>query len=100
MIAMSPGWIRWAAAPLMQICPDPAFYDIGGQPVAVGDVDDVHLLTGQQPGGLEQGPVDRHRTDVIEIRLGDSHPVELGVEHGALHSDVLQIRGFWCPWTQ
>src|SRR5665811_78902 len=73
------------------------FDDVGRQPVAVGDVDDGHLFTGKQPGSLEESPVDRHRADVVEICLRDRHAVELGVEHGAQHSDVLQLRGVWGP---
>jgi hypothetical protein len=44
------------------------------------------------PGRPEAGRVDSCRADVVEVCLPDAHAAELGVQHGAQHSDVLQLR--------
>ena len=64
---------------------------VGLQPGAVGDVDDVHELAGQQVGGVEQVLVDGDRADVVQVGLGDGGPVDLALHHGAEHQRVLPI---------
>ncbi|MNW65867.1 hypothetical protein D3C74_442890 [compost metagenome] len=64
---------------------------VGFQAGAVGDVDDADQFTGQDVRGGKQVGVHRHRTDVVQIRLRYSGPVDLGFEHGALH-------GIRRPW--
>ena len=58
---------------------------VGLEPRAVGDVDDVHELAGQQVGRVEQVLVDGHRADVVQVGLGDRGPVDLALHHGAEH---------------
>src|SRR3954451_13620664 len=56
---------------------------------AVVDVDDVHLLVLEDVGGLEQVRVDGDRADVVQIAVGHRRPVDLGLEHHALHHVLL-----------
>src|SRR5213082_3377463 len=49
-----------AALPLDDVCLEPG---------AVGDVDDVDELTGQQIGGVEEIRVDGHRSHVVQVGL-------------------------------
>ena len=88
----SPGWIRCAAAPLMPTMPESRGPSIRyvRQPVAVGDVDDVDLLTGQQVRRLHQGRVERAGPDVVQVRLGDGGPVHLGLHHLAQHGAIIR----------
>ena len=81
----SPGWTRWAAAPLMPITPEPrsAGDHVGLQARPVGDVHDRHLLAGEQIGGLHQILVDGDRAHVVQIGLGDRGAVDLRLEHVA-----------------
>src|SRR3954468_22368826 len=56
---------------------------------AVVDVDDVHLLVLEDVGGLEQVGVDGDRPDVVQVAVGHRRPVDLGLEHHALHHVLL-----------
>ena len=55
------------------------------QPLAVVDVDDLHLFAGDQMGRVEQVLVDRDAAYVAEVGLRDGHPVYLGLEYLYLH---------------
>jgi len=72
--------------------PGHAFHDMGPEPVAVGDVNDIHVLTRRWPAGLGRGPVNPDRSGVVEICLRDCHPMDFGVKHDAQHGDALQLR--------
>ncbi len=58
---------------------------VGLDPRAVGDVDDVDELAGQQVGGVEEVLVDGDRADVVQIGLGHGGPVDLALHHGPQH---------------
>jgi hypothetical protein len=58
---------------------------VGLEPLAVVDVHDGHLLVHEDVGRLEQVGVDRDRADVVQVGVGHRRPVDLGLEHGALH---------------
>src|SRR5690606_14160121 len=47
------------------------------QPRPVGDVDDRHLLTGQEVGRLHEVGVHGHRAHVVQVGLGHGGPVDL-----------------------
>jgi hypothetical protein len=66
---------------------------VGGQPVAVVDVNDVDLFARQQARGVHEVAVDRQGPDVVQVGLRHRGPVDLGVEHEALHGHV--PRGRW-----
>src|SRR5699024_4387401 len=57
----------------------------GGQPGAVVDGDDVDLLALEQVGRVHEVGIDRARAHVVQVGLRDGGPVDLGLEHGALH---------------
>ena len=84
---VSPWCTRRAAAPLTLISPEPrcAGDRVGLKARAVVDVDDVHLLVLEDVGGLQQVGVDRDRADVVQVAIGDGRPVDLRLEHHALH---------------
>ena len=54
---------------------------IGDQPRAVVDVDDGDLFAFEEVGGIHQVGVDRHRSDIVQIRLRDSGAVDLRLQH-------------------
>src|SRR5436190_7518887 len=58
---------------------------VGLEAGAVVDVDDGHLLVLEDVGGLEQVGVDGDRPDVVQVAVGHRGPVDLGLEHRALH---------------
>jgi hypothetical protein len=58
---------------------------VGLEAGAVGDVDDVHQLAGQQVGRVEEVLVDGHRADVVQVGLGHGGAVDLALHHGAEH---------------
>ena len=60
---------------------------VGLEPGAVGDVDDVHQLAGQQVGGVEQVLVDGDRADVVQVGLCHGRAVDLALHHGAQHQE-------------
>src|SRR5439155_12888602 len=70
---------------------------VGGQPRAVGDVEHVDLLVGQEVGRLDQVGVDRDAALVLHVRLGHGGAVNLGLEHGSYHEGVLQSDGLRSP---
>ena len=72
---------------------------VGLEPRAVGDVDDVHELAGQQVGGVEEVLVDGDRADVVQVRLGHGGPVDLALHHGPQHQGV-PPRSEWCVVDQ
>ena len=84
---VSPRCTRRAAAPLTHISPEPRSPGdrVGLEARAVVDVDDVHLLVLEDVGRLEQVGVDRDRADVVQVAVGDRRPVDLRLEHHALH---------------
>ena len=84
---VSPWCTRRAAAPLTFISPDPrdAGDRVGLKARAVVDVHDVDLLVLEDVGGLQQVGVDRDRADVVQVAIGDGRPVDLRLEHHALH---------------
>ncbi len=84
---VSPRCTRRAAAPLTLISPEPrvAGDRVGLKARAVVDVDHVNLLVLEDVGGLQQVGVDRDRPDVVQVAVGDRGPVDLGLEHHALH---------------
>ena len=57
---------------------------VGRQAGAVGHVDHVDLLAGEQVGGVEQVGVDRDRPDVVQVRLRDGGAVDLADHHRPL----------------
>ena len=68
--------------------------DVRLEPRAVVDVDDGHLLAGQQIGRLHEVLVDGDGAHVVEIGLGDRGPVNLRLQHGAEHGvSPLALRG-------
>ena len=82
MITTSPTTHLRAAGPFRQTAPLPRLpldY-ISLQPLAVVDVDDLHLFAGDQMGRVEQVLVDRDAAYVAEVGLRDGHPVYLGLE--------------------
>lgn len=56
---------------------------VGGQAVAVVDIDDVDLLTLEDICGFHQVRVDGARADIVQVRLGDRGAMNLGFQHGA-----------------
>ncbi|CAK7286794.1 hypothetical protein SGPA1_41054 [Streptomyces misionensis JCM 4497] len=64
--------------------------DVGLQPGAIGDVDDVHQLAGQQIRRVEQLRVDGHRSHVVQVGLGDGGAVDLGLEQSTQHFGLLK----------
>ena len=58
---------------------------VGLEARAVVDVDDMDLLVLEDVRGLQQIGVDRDRPDVVQVAIGDRRPVDLGLEHHALH---------------
>ena len=86
MITTSPTTHLRAAGPFRQTAPLPRPLDyISLQPLAVVDVDDLHLFAGDQMGRVEKVLVDRDATYVAEVGLRDGHPVYLGLEYLYLH---------------
>ena len=81
MITTSPTTHLRAAGPFRQTALD----YISLQPLAVVDVDDLHLFAGDQMGRVEQVLVDRDAAYVAEVGLRDGHPVYLGLEYLYLH---------------
>src|SRR5258706_5556526 len=61
------------------------------QPGPVGDVDDRHLLAGEQVGGVHQVLVDSHGSDIMQIGLGDRGAVDLRLEHRADHGSSTAV---------
>ena len=61
------------------------FDDVGGEAVAVVDIDDVDLLPLEQVGGFHEVGRDRAGADVVEVCVGDRRPVDLGAHHRAEH---------------
>src|SRR5690606_22896780 len=55
--------------------------DVGGEPRAVGDVDDVDLLAGQQVRGVEEVGVHGEGADVVQVGGGHGGTVDLADEH-------------------
>ena len=92
---VSPRCTRRAAAPLTRIVARSALAGdrVGLKARAVVDVDDVHLLVLEDVGGLQQVGVDRDRADVVQVAVGDRRPVDLRLEHHALHVAVA------FPWS-
>ena len=58
---------------------------VGLEARAVVDVEHVHLLVLEDVGRAQQIRVDRDRADVVQVAVGDRRPVDLGLEHHALH---------------
>ena len=93
---VSPRCTRRAAAPLTHDLARAALAGdrVGLEAGAVVDVDDVHLLVLEDVGGLEQVRVDRDRADVVQVAVGDRRPVDLRLEHHALHRGDRLSRGW------
>src|SRR6516165_4529056 len=51
----------------------------------VVDVEHVHLLVLEDVRRLQQLAIDRDRPDVMQVAGGDRRPVDLGLQHHALH---------------
>src|SRR5690606_27144612 len=58
--------------------------DVGGEPGAVGDVDDVDLLAGQEVCGVEQVRVHGDGADVVQVGRRHGSALDLPDEHRAL----------------
>ena len=65
---------------------------VGLKARAVVDVDHMDLLVLEDVRRFEQLRVDRDRPDIVQVAIGDGRPVDLGLEHHALHVAVAS------PW--
>src|SRR5215210_984444 len=61
---------------------------VRGQPGPVVYVEHLDLLVLGDVGGLEQIEVDGHRSDVVQVAIGHRRPVDLRLQHHALHQLV------------
>lgn len=86
-MSTSPTCALRAAAPLRQIAPlpAPAADHIGVEPFAVGDVPYLHPFALDQIGRLHQLLVDGDASHVIEVRLGNGHPMDFRFQYFDLH---------------
>lgn len=65
---------------------------VSDETLAVVDVEDVHLLVLADAGDIEQASIDRTRTFVMQLGVGDRGTMDLGFEQVQLHG-----AGFlWC----
>ena len=74
MITVSPTCTLRAAAPLRQMQP---FYNIGLEALAIVVVDDLHLLAGNEVGGVHEILVDGDAAHILEVGISDGHTVQL-----------------------
>lgn len=58
---------------------------IGGQAIAIVDVNNVDLFAFKNVGGFHQIGVDGARANVVQVSLRDGGSVDLGFQHGAQH---------------
>src|SRR5690625_668149 len=70
--------------------------DVGGEPGAVGDVDDVDLLARQQVGGVHEVGVDGDGSHVVQIGRSDGGAVDLAHHHQSLQRSW---RGHACSFV-
>src|SRR5467141_2114869 len=61
------------------------------EPLPVVHVQDLHLLVREDIGRVHQLCVDRDRSLVIEIGLGDGGAVDLGLESGQAHASTASL---------
>ena len=54
---------------------------VGHQPSAVVDIDNGHLFALEQIRGVHQVRIDGHRTDVVQVGLGDRSAVDFRLQH-------------------
>lgn len=62
-----------------------ALDNVGGETVAVVDVEDVDLLIGEDVGFVHDSAVDGDRALVMEVGLGHRGAVNLAFEHADIH---------------
>src|SRR5690606_12624764 len=61
---------------------------VGGQPVAVGDVEHVDPFVLEDVGGGHQGGVDGHRPLVVQVGVRHRRAVDLRLHHRAAHGRI------------
>lgn len=65
---------------------------VGLEPGSVGDINYRHLFELDQVGGIHQVPVDRHRADVMQVRVGHGGTVDLRLHHPAMHGFIVPVQ--------
>src|SRR6185295_3823027 len=65
---------------------------ISREPLAIGDVEDIHLFMRQDAGAFQQRGVHRNGAFIVEIALGDGGPVDFALEQGELHQLSKKLR--------
>ncbi len=61
--------------------------DVGDQPLAVVEVEDVNLLAGQEIGGSHQIAIDGDAPLVVQVGARQSGAVNFRPQHEPLHAD-------------
>ena len=82
---MSPGDDEAGGRAVEADLPGLALNGVGLEAGPVVDVEDGHLLVGQDVGQRHQLGVDGHRAHVVQVGPGHGGPVDLGLHHAAAH---------------